>query len=339
MNHGSLFSGIGGFDLAAEWMGWSNKFHCEMDEFNRTVLSYHFKNAVSYENIKTTDFRIWRGKIDILTGGFPCQPFSTAGKRKGTEDERYLWDEMLRAIQEIKPSWVVGENVRGIVNWSDGLVFEKVCADLEAEGYEVLPFILPACGVNAPHRRDRVWFIAYSTKNRRTWKWSGIETKNRQQRFDQNGKLERRLKGLCVQGNVTNSKQKRLEGMYKAWRKDHKKWEDPKIWGTTSRFSKANFFGSTSHTMQTGGRKDNRIRKSRFIDKTFQTNNWENFPTKPPVCGGDDGIPTELDDITVPKWRKQSLMAYGNAIVPQVAHQIFKAIKEYETTTKPPDRI
>lgn len=159
--HASLFSGIGGFDLAAEWAGWTNMFNCEIDPFCRRVLSYHFPNAVQYEDIKTTDFTVWRGRIDVLTGGFPCQPFSVAGKRKGTDDDRYLWPEMLRAIREISPRWVVGENVRGFVNWSEGMVLDTVFADLEAIGYEVQPFILPACAVDAPHRRDRVWIVAH----------------------------------------------------------------------------------------------------------------------------------------------------------------------------------
>lgn len=161
MTHASLFSGIGGFDLAAEWMGWQNMFNCEIDPFCRKVLAYHFPEAKQYEDVKTTDFTIHRGHIDVLTGGFPCQPFSLAGKRKGSDDNRYLWPEMLRAIREIQPRWVVGENVFGIVNWSDGMVFEQVQSDLENEGYEVQPYIIPACAVDAPHRRDRVWFVAH----------------------------------------------------------------------------------------------------------------------------------------------------------------------------------
>jgi DNA (cytosine-5)-methyltransferase 1 len=102
MNHASLFSGIGGFDLAAEWMGWNNIFHCEINEFGKKVLKYHWPNAISYDDIKTTDFNIHRGQIDILTGGFPCQPYSVAGKRKGKADDRHIWPEMLRAIQETK---------------------------------------------------------------------------------------------------------------------------------------------------------------------------------------------------------------------------------------------
>lgn len=114
--HASLFSGIGGFDLAAEWMGWANVFNCEIDDFCATVLKYHFSNAIHYGDIKKTDFTQWRGKINILSGGFPCQPFSMAGKRKGANDNRYLWPEMLRAIREIKPDWIIGENVAGILS-------------------------------------------------------------------------------------------------------------------------------------------------------------------------------------------------------------------------------
>ena len=120
MNHASLFSGIGGFDLAAQWMGWNNTFHCEWNEFGQKILKYYWPEAVSYGDITKTDFTIHRGKIDILTGGFPCQPFSAAGKRKGKEDARYLWPEMLRAIRETQPRYIVGENVYGITNQGGG---------------------------------------------------------------------------------------------------------------------------------------------------------------------------------------------------------------------------
>jgi DNA (cytosine-5)-methyltransferase 1 len=162
MTHGSLFSGIGGFDLAAQWMGWENAFHCELNPFGTHVLQYYWPNATHYGDITKTDFSVWNGRIDVLSGGFPCQPFSDAGLQRGTEDERHLWPDMLRAIREISPRWVVGENVRGLIGWNGGLVFEQVQADLEAEGYEVLPFLLPACAIDAPHRRDRIWFVAHS---------------------------------------------------------------------------------------------------------------------------------------------------------------------------------
>ncbi|NDG33311.1 DNA (cytosine-5-)-methyltransferase [bacterium] len=162
MKHGSLFSGIGGFDLAAEWMGWENVFHCEIAEFPRKILNYYWPNAESYEDIKKTDFTKWCGTVDIISGGFPCQPYSAAGKRLGKEDDRHLWPEMLRVIREVKPQWVVGENVRGLLNWNAGLVFHEVCSDLENIGYEVQAFIIPASGINAPHQRERLWIVAHS---------------------------------------------------------------------------------------------------------------------------------------------------------------------------------
>ena len=113
--HGSLFSGFDAPSLASFQMGWENAFHCEINNFCNAILKYWFPNSEHYEDISRTDFRKWRGKIDILTGGFPCQPFSVAGQRKGTDDNRYLWSQMLRAIQEIQPTWVVGENVAGIL--------------------------------------------------------------------------------------------------------------------------------------------------------------------------------------------------------------------------------
>jgi site-specific DNA-cytosine methylase len=120
MTHASLFSGIGGFDLAAEWAGWENKFHCEWNPFGQKVLAYHFPNSKSYNDITKTDFSIHAGEIDVLTGGFPCQPYSMSGKRLGKADERHLFPHMLRCIKEVKPKWVIGENVRGLVSWGGG---------------------------------------------------------------------------------------------------------------------------------------------------------------------------------------------------------------------------
>ena len=185
IKHASLFSGIGAPELAAYWLGWQNVFHCEISEFCKTILNYWYPNSIGYENIKTTDFKKWQGEIDVLTGGFPCQPFSSAGQRLGANDDRYLWPEMLRAIREIQPSFVIGENVAGILTMvqpteavkvgctpslfeeNDNIyrkeqqfVVETVCTELEREGYSVQPFVIPACSVGAPHQRDRVWFIA-----------------------------------------------------------------------------------------------------------------------------------------------------------------------------------
>lgn len=162
MRHASLFSGIGGFDLAAEWMGWKNVFQVEKDKFCQKVLAKNFPNVTRYGDIKEFDGTQYRGAIDIISGGFPCQPFSVAGKRKGKEDDRYLWPEMLRVISEVQPSFIVGENVTGII----GMGLEQVLTSLEGQGYYTETFVIPACAVNAPHRRDRIWIIAHSNSNR-----------------------------------------------------------------------------------------------------------------------------------------------------------------------------
>lgn len=174
MLHISLFSGIGGFDLAAEWAGWTNIVSCEINPFGNKVLNHYWPNAYHHTDIHTLTIEKineeltkrhgadWRTNDIVLTGGFPCQPYSLAGKRLGKEDERHLWPEMLRVIQEVKPTWIVGENVLGLVNWSDGLVFNEVQTDLETAGYEVQAFVLPACAAGAPHRRDRIWIVANS---------------------------------------------------------------------------------------------------------------------------------------------------------------------------------
>ncbi|NBW17616.1 MAG: DNA (cytosine-5-)-methyltransferase [Caulobacteraceae bacterium] len=153
--HLDLFSGIGGFALAAKWNGYRTVGFCDNEPYAQAVLKKHWPEVLCHKDIREVRGDLYAG-VTLLTGGFPCQPFSVAGKQRGKDDNRYLWPEMLRVIQEAKPSWIIGENVAGIVN----LALDTVCADLEAEGYEVEPIIIPACAVDAPHRRDRVWIIA-----------------------------------------------------------------------------------------------------------------------------------------------------------------------------------
>jgi DNA (cytosine-5)-methyltransferase 1 len=170
----SLFAGIGGFDLGLERAGFECAGQVEINTFCQKVLAKHWPNVKRISDIREVKGDEF-GTIDLVCGGFPCQPFSTAGKRKGADDNRYLWPEMLRVIDAVKPSYVIGENVVGILN----VAFDKVCADLEEKGYEVLSFIIPACSVNAPHRRDRVWFLSYSQSigNGRTTGTLAQETK------------------------------------------------------------------------------------------------------------------------------------------------------------------
>ena len=328
MRHGSLFSGIGGFDLASEWMGWENVFHCEWNEFGQKVLKYYWPNAITYNDITKTDFSIHRGTIDILTGGFPCQPYSSAGKRLGKEDERHLWPEMLRTIREIQPSWVVGENVRGLTNWNGGLVFDEVQAELEAQGYEVTPFLLPACGVNAPHRRDRIWFVAYSKSNdaKRIREFYNNKWENNKEKrsgfwheFTSNG----------IESNATNSDLLRCD---KCIKYDEVNTGEGRL-DAFGDIDKGDVNGDASDSNGFGLRgQGDRVGNTRFVNKNSKGNNWQNFPTVSPICNGNDGLSDRLDRITFSKWRNESIKAGGNAIVPQVVYQIFKAIEQYETT-------
>jgi DNA (cytosine-5)-methyltransferase 1 len=286
MTHASLFSGIGGFDLAAEWMGWNNLFHCEWNPFGQKVLKHHFPNSISYNDITKTDFTIHEGSVDILTGGFPCQPYSTAGKRLGKQDERHLFPEMLRCIKEVKPRWVVGENVRGLVSWGGGMVFNEVCDDLEREGYEVQSFLIPAAGVNAPHQRQRIWFVAYANDKGRNTRFGEVQSKN--------GKIS--------------------------------EWNDNAEFSNTD----IKYLITNSKSIGQEYALENRELEGRRLRQSNERNFWDSFPSKSPLCGGDDGLPRELDCITFSKWRQESIKAYGNAIVPQVAFEIFKAINEFE---------
>jgi len=231
MTHGSLFSGIGGFDLAAEWMGWENKFHCEWNTFGQKVLHHYWPQAEQFTDIKKSNFTKYANRIDILTGGFPCQPYSSAGKRLGKEDDRHLWPEMLRAIREIQPRWVVGENVRGLTNWNGGVVFDEVQADLEAEGYEITPFLLPACAVNAPHRRDRIWFVAHSTRtSERTNQLRGIQSEDGEISGQGSQTIHDAFRSDGIEGITSNSKSAYNRGEFgnlaeKDGQED-RKWDD-----------------------------------------------------------------------------------------------------------------
>lgn len=186
-----LFAGIGGFSLAAHWMGWETAAFVEWEEYPQKVLKKNFPNVPIYGDIKEFDGKQYTGTVDLICGGFPCQPFSSAGKRKGKEDDRYLWPEMLRVIREVQPTWVVGENVAGIVSMDGGAVLEQICADLEGEGFEVQSFIIPAISKGAPHRRDRIWIIGYSDNN------GHITTKERKGSIKGSDRNEKGQENLC----------------------------------------------------------------------------------------------------------------------------------------------
>ena len=290
MTHLGLFEGIGGFSLAARWMGWETLAWCEWNEFGQKVLKHHFPDAEGFGDITKTDFTKYANKIDILTGGFPCQPYSLAGKRKGKEDSRHLWPEMLRSIREVKPRWVIGENVYGLINWDGGLVHDEVQTDLEAEGYEVFSVVLAAASVGAPHRRDRVWFIAHRNSNG-------------QQRFNGENEInssKRRFNALDDVEQVCDVANTLLNG-----------------------FKRGRNSGKLRNERKNGNKRPENM-------GSISGKKWQNFPSQSTVCGGDDGLPGGLDGITFPKWRNESIKAYGNAIVPQVAFELFKVIEQME---------
>lgn len=415
MNHASLFSGIGGAEVAASWMGWHNAFHCEIQEFPRKVLEYWFPNSESYEDITKTNFAKWHGKVDVLTGEFPCQPFSLAGRRKAADDNRYLWPHMLRAIREIQPTWVVGENVAGIktmvescqvakLGRSDDIfeenhiyreeskfTLDKICQDLEEAGYSVQPLVIPACAVGAPHRRDRVWIVAHRADERAETMQQGRQDGVHAARSS----ADSQCNGLSTQGNGNQreGKKESQEGKNRPLPRTgrhgngfapsntngnrprrRKNKQEPfaqrlRASNLGTRRSKrlaSHSYSNGSHevhqdhqsqfpdgarTNSLGGQRSSlhskcnrwsqKYNDNGFFEETQQgecqprgadspQSRWRNFPTQPPVCRGNDGLPFDVDNLTISfsKWRQESIKAYGNAWVPQVAYEIFRAIEE-----------
>lgn len=320
ITHYDLFAGIGGFSLALEEVFNEAKIKhifCEWEHFPAAVLKKHWPDGIFYGDIAdlvadTERTGLYKpekpggsqeGKeerrlpqherldiasagvrgslatnsqrhktLTILTGGFPCQPFSQAGRRKGTADDRYQWPNMFRVIQNVKPDWVIAENVRGLVTWNEGMVLEQVCVDLESEGYEVQPFIIPACAVNAPHRRERVWIIANCANSR----VKGLQKQEINPDDAANARRIGREQRSSEDIQSESKKPERQNSHYSGWERD---WREVALATCNARM--------------------------------------------------DDGLPREVDGISYSfaKWRNESIKAYGNAIVPQVAMEIFRAIK------------
>ena len=284
MNHLDLFSGIGGFALAAQWMGWETVAFCEQDKYCQKVLSKNFPNKPIYDDVRTIP-RI-RG-IDIITGGFPCQPFSVAGKQASKEDDRYLWPAMLQVIEQEKPTWVIGENVSGIIN----LALDQVLADLEAKNYSCQPFVIPACSLNAPHRRDRVWIVAHTNSK--------------------------------SQSDGTLNEQESLDDTHSSrWTQELKDMEGGKA--ELSDFTS----GNSSSLADTSSSKQQRQSKKQISGQRYlqgesersSENKHQGWATEPSVGRVVNGLPGRMD----------RCKALGNAVLPQIPFEIFKAINEFQ---------
>lgn len=386
ITHASVFSGIGASELAAEMLGWKNLFHCEINEFGRKVLDYHFPNAISYEDITTTDFSEWRGKVTVLTGGFPCQPFSYAGKRRGSEDDRYLWPYMLNCINQVRPTWFIGENVAGITTMvfpsedvkvgeqadlfgeGDGYeiyenrekyVLGEIYGNLENIGYSVQTFIVPACAVGAPHRRDRIFIVAHrpsedsdSTRqstpdkqNRR--EWEKMDGRSESKSFDGVGRHG--LYGIASDTasergrKIRKQIQTKLSNGAKSFRNGRRRIASDTesvrhrgVGGEECRTEKRQVQQDKLQRGEMGGETEGCCGRESIIDGMLSEDRWRNFPTQSPVYRGNDGFPFNVDSLTISfaKWKKETLKAYGNAIVPQVMYEIFLMIDEIEKMKK-----
>ena len=381
MKHLDLFSGIGGFAYAADQV-WDTVEHtfCEIDPFCQKILKKHYPNSKIYGDIRTLtntrresshnteneqelegegsdQFCVEQsrdlGRIDLLTGGFPCQPFSQAGRRKGTSDDRFLWPEMLRVIRDFKPTWVIAENVRGILSIEGGLVFQQVCVDLENEGYAVQPIVIPACAVGAPHRRDRVWFIAYCTGGRIRGGESegGGCGKSEVQIGDGDSDApDTENKGLERASQVKN-------GQYNGWSDSDASDTGCKCWkqgneqgvesDTKERTTRpTNFKRCCKNATDTGRGNGNEgsegvrpkgiPRKSKDGERVSNRDEWRKnwIEVATELCRVDDGLSPRVDGFSASQHRTQRLKSLGNAIVPQVAIEIMKAIYE-QTRTAP----
>ena len=277
-----LFSGIGGFALGLEATGYFRTIQfVENEKWCQKILNKNFPEVPIHDDVKT-----FKGYgADVVVGGFPCQPFSVAGKQKAIQDDRHLWPDMFRVIKETKPTWIIGENVRNIISISEGMVLEQVYLDLESEGYEVQSFVIPASAVNAPHQRYRTWIVAHTDSRRPFSKHSStFNRKNEGVRFEYESGGSGESKTLA---------HTKTEGLQRQWQS--KKLEGEQFW-------RQNVEESCCR---------------------LRTNNWEFEPNVGRVA---NGISNRVD----------RLKGLGNAIVPQIAYQIGKAIMEAENDNGKP---
>ena len=326
-----LFSGIGGFSLGLESTGFFKTVaFCEKDDFCKQVLKKNWPNISIYNDVRSLhDTKI---QADVVTGGFPCQSFSQAGLQKGRGDDRWLWNEMFDVIKRVKPRWVIGENVQGIINIENGMVLRQVQDDLEGEGFKVQCFVIPASGIGAWHQRKRVWILASNSNNNGSHRSKGNET------FESSDKQEDRL-FIRDDKNVPNTKSRRYRGRSsqgcedKEWsflsREQERREMGSEVEGRSTNLSNSEVqglqrFSDVSSSVSSEGETTNFRGEDRDREKTNGAREtW--WQTQSRVCGVPNGVSYGVD-----KDRAKRIKALGNSIVPQIVRQIGLAIKEVE---------
>jgi DNA (cytosine-5)-methyltransferase 1 len=324
-----LFSGIGGFSLGLERTGFFETVaFCEQDKYCQEVLQKHWKGVKIYDDIKKLEgkeIQDRHGRIDICTGGVPCQPFSVAGKQNGTNDDRYLWPDMFRIIEQLEPTFVIIENVKGLINIQDGMVFETVCSDLESESFEVQAFVIPAAGVGAPHRRERVWIVGYSEYNGSLT--TEIERRNfkvnawTQEREDKTSESERA--GRSSNNEIMENSRRTLRQRSSIREKNENEIgeEDANMFKRSSGSSKSDVANTESKSSDSEhNRKKSRETSEQEQIESRRSDSWSlreaNWSVEPDVGRVAHGVPG----------RAHRLKALGNSIVPKIAEEIGRAI-------------
>ena len=327
-----LFSGIGGFSLAADKFGIKTIAFVEKEPFCQKVLKKHWNDIPIIDDIRKVKGEDY-GSATIVSGGFPCQPFSVAGKRKGTDDDRYLWDETIRVVAECKPRWFIGENVDGLVNIQNGMVLRQVQDDLEKEGFQVQCLVIPASGVGAWHQRKRIWIIGHNVSDSNSGelhgcmstsrlcgeKLKGLDSNEEKDRKEVWGETERCGEQVADRGNVSESESKRLERLCNkstTINTNRKVWKDTRI----NDCRKTNVTNTNSiRTQSKDARQYSSIKVHNSDCTERQKKTW--WQTQSELCGVPNGVSYELD-----KGRVGRIKALGNSIVPQIAEQLFKSI-------------
>ena len=321
-----LFSGIGGFSLGMEATKRIKTIgFVEKDKFCQKVLQKNFKNIPIEEDIRNVKGSNYAA--DIVSGGFPCQPFSVAGKRRGKDDDRYLWDETIRVVAETKPKWFVGENVEGIVSINNGLVLRQVQTDLEKEGFQVQCLIIPASGIGAWHQRKRTWIIANT--NSRLSIGENKEIQARGNTINSSSKDVSNSNSRLRRGRRTEQ-ESRANEIWRFYTPKEKQTEQhirSKAVGCDALpgedVQNTNSIGLQGHSLQSDNlQKKDKSRKI-FNSSFKKQQTW--WQTQSKLCGVPHGISYELDSN-----RSNRIKALGNSIVPQIAYEIGKAIVDAE---------